>query len=195
MKRRFSKIASIITALLTFVLILFAGSVFSQPLTGSTWTGSVSTAWQTAGNWSTNAIPTTSTDAIVPTSPSGGRFPTISVDGGAKSLTIQTGATVTQTGGILQIANNWDNSGTFNASAGNVQFTNSGTIGGTASTVFNNLVFGTGAAYTLNTNGSCSGLTFNASGTASSFTHSTGVAFTVNGAVTINQPTAAVTTA
>ena len=47
----------------------------------------------------------------------------------------------------------------------------------------------------MNNNNSCSSLTFTASGTASSLTHSGTTLLTVNGPVTINQPTAAVTTA
>src|SRR6185369_17011418 len=68
-----------------------------------------------------------------------------------------------------------------------------GTIAGT--TTFPSLSIDAGSAYTMNNSNSCTSLTFVASGTATSLTQANGTTLTVNGPVTINQPTAAVITA
>jgi hypothetical protein len=110
---------------------------------GATWTGAVSTDWATAGNWSP-IVPGPSTDAVIPTAPTGGRFPTISSGTlEVHQLIIRNGATVTQTGGTITIhdliiepggtynqqggyiyfEHDWRNNGTFTATAGTVEFT------------------------------------------------------------------------
>ena len=93
-----------------------------------TWTGTVSTDWATAGNWSSSGAPNSGDDAIIPTSPTGGQFPVISASGAtARDLTIQPSATVTmQAGGTLDINRNLANSGTFTATDGTVTFVGSG---------------------------------------------------------------------
>jgi hypothetical protein len=125
---------NLVVAMLMVICCISTGSTSAQM-----WTGSVSTAWEISSNWSTGVVPTTATDAIVPASPWGGRFPIISTGTqGVKSLTIQAGASVTQTGGILQVSRDWKNSGTFNATAGTVQFTASSGAGATFATGTNN---------------------------------------------------------
>jgi hypothetical protein len=115
-------------------VILFSTAGFSQ-----TWTGSVSTAWENPANWSTGAIPTITNDVTIPSSPSGGRFPTISTGTqGVKAITIQAGATVTMTGGTLQLEHDWKNSGTFNASGGTLQIIGAPGAGGDYSLGTNN---------------------------------------------------------
>ncbi len=66
-----------------------------------TWTGNTSTDWATATNWSGNTLPAAGDDVTIPTSPAGGRMPTISANYTVKSITIQTGATLTHTSGVL----------------------------------------------------------------------------------------------
>lgn len=98
-----------------------------------TWVGTTND-WSTGSNWSPSGAPTNADDATIPTSPTGGNFPTISTGTVAvKKMTIQSGATVTQTGGTLQVADDWENSGTFTASSGAVQFTGNGS----AASIFN----------------------------------------------------------
>lgn len=68
-----------------------------------TWTGNTSINWATATNWSGNSLPASGDDITIPTSPAGGRMPTISADYTIKSLTIQSGATLTHSGGVLSV--------------------------------------------------------------------------------------------
>jgi len=111
---------------------------------------------------------------------------------------VQIDSAVTATlAGSVTVAGNWtNNGGTLSGGANTVTLTStSGTIGGTGTTAFPALSFASGAAYTMNNNNSCTSLIFVASATASSLTQASGTTLTVNGAVTINQPTASVTTA
>jgi hypothetical protein len=107
------------------------------------WTGAASTDWGTPANWSAAAVPGAADDAVIPTSPTGGRFPLISSGTYAvHKLTIQSGAAVTQTGGVitvrdliinvggtysqqggqLNLDHQWKNSGAFTATGGTVEF-------------------------------------------------------------------------
>jgi len=88
-----------------------------------TWTGAVSTAWHTAGNWYCGSIPTISTDVIIATGLP--RYPLVSSGTmTARNITIQTGASLTVTT-ILQIAGALSNAGTFTASNGTIELTGS----------------------------------------------------------------------
>lgn len=83
---------------------------------GNTWTGSTSTAWNTASNWSTGVVPVSTEDVIIPTATNN---PVVSTGtANCNNITINTGASLTITGGTMQIAGSINNSGTFNASAG-----------------------------------------------------------------------------
>jgi hypothetical protein len=99
------------------VLLLYAGSVFAQ----TTWTGSVDTDWNTAGNWS-SGVPDGSSDVTIPGVTND---PVIATAGAvAKSVTIASGGLLTvQASGSLAIYGSGTN-GIFNE--GTVQ--NSGTI-------------------------------------------------------------------
>ena len=109
---------------------------------------------------------------------------------------INSGATVTLAGNITVNGSWTNNGGTLSGGANTVTLTNtSNTIGGTGNTAFPGLSIAAGAAYTMNTSNSCTSLTFVASGTASSLTQASGTTLTVSGTVTINQPTASITTA
>ncbi len=80
----------------------------------NTWTGSSSTDWATAGNWSANLVPSAAMNVIIPTTPTGGVFPIISsstLDATVNNLTIQSGASVS-IAGHLQV------NGTLTNSAG-----------------------------------------------------------------------------
>jgi hypothetical protein len=100
-------------------------------------------------------------------------------------------------GGSITVAGNWtNNGGSLSGGANTVTFTGaSQAIGGSGNTGFPALAMAAGASYTMNNSNSATSLSFTASGTASSLTQANGATLTVNGAVTINQPTAAVTTA
>lgn len=95
-----------------------------------TWTGATSTDWNTAGNWSASGVPGSGDDVTIPTTPSGGRMPTISSGTFTiKTLTIQTGATLTQTGGTLSVIGGATSiTGTYDQSAGTFLSDNTVTV-------------------------------------------------------------------
>jgi len=74
----------------------------SQP-SSNVWTGTISTDWNTAGNWSCGGVPTINTDVLIPSPLASGNFPTIFVgdpSGLARDIEIQNGASVTIEGVI-----------------------------------------------------------------------------------------------
>ncbi|MBH8567410.1 putative Ig domain-containing protein [Microvirga sp. STS02] len=110
-----------------------------------TWTGLISTDWFTAGNWTFNTLPSATIDAIIPTSPSGGRFPNISAGvASARNLTFDSGASLTMSAGTVVIAANLTNNGTFQPTGGTVLLGNSvlSNIFGASNTRFWNLTVG-----------------------------------------------------
>jgi hypothetical protein len=75
------------------------------------WTGLMNTSWNTAGNWTPVAVPTSVTEALIPSVPAGGLvFPVVPAAGGpfyVKKLQVEAGATVTlQSGSSLNIVDN-----------------------------------------------------------------------------------------
>lgn len=85
----------------------------------TTWTGNVSTNWNTAGNWGTNSVPTSGDNVKIPTGRS--RYPKIQTGTSrCKSLTIDTNATVTVDSGTLEIAGAVTNHGTLDAENGTI---------------------------------------------------------------------------
>ena len=111
------------------------------------------------------------------------------------NLQINPGVNVALAGSVT-VGGNWtNNGGTFSGGANTVTFSGAAkTIGGTAGIELPVVVIASGASYTINTNSSCTSLTFTASSAASSLTQAAAVVLTVNGNVTINQPTSGVTT-
>lgn len=127
--------------------------------TAGTWLGTTNTDWNTASNWC-GGIPTSTTDAIIPTTPIGNRFPVVGSTGAVcKTLTIETGASVTMGGAYsFNIYGNWTNNGTFSPSTSTVAFKASGTVSGTSTTTFHNLTIHTdktltGSSATMNITG------------------------------------------
>jgi hypothetical protein len=107
--------------------------------TSTIWLGSRTTDWYTATNWSAG-VPTNSLDAVIPagTSP----YPLLAANSAAaKSLTIGPGASLTQSGGTLNVIGSVDNSGTISATGGNVVLsgTTAQAVGGSGNTQFWNL--------------------------------------------------------
>ena len=155
----------------------------TAPVTATSWTGTISTDWFTAGNWSAG-VPTSILDAIIPSAAP--FMPLISAGPAvAKSLTLNSGATLTMTGGTFDEQGTWTNNGTFTATGGTVQLgaTTGGQIVGSSTTRFWNLTtsgntvgLSTSAGMAiqrllltnanLNTNGNPVVLESNASGTA-----------------------------
>ncbi|MBF9222993.1 Ig-like domain-containing protein [Hymenobacter ruricola] len=89
------------------------------PVTAVIWNGSQSTDWYTAANWTPNTVPTISLDATIPASTPNQPF----IGAGtafARNLTLNTGATLTQTGGTLDVRADLTNNGTFRPTGGTV---------------------------------------------------------------------------
>jgi hypothetical protein len=97
----------------------------------------------------------------------------------------------------LTVDGNWvNNGGSYVGGTTTVLLTSAaGTIGGTTSTTFPILSIDSGSAYTMNNSNSCTALNFVSSSTASSLIQAPGTTLTVNGTVTLNQPSGNVITA
>ncbi|RZL13330.1 MAG: T9SS type A sorting domain-containing protein [Hymenobacter sp.] len=116
----------------------------TRPLT--TWTGTISSDWFTAGNW-TGGVPSAAADALI----AGGSpaYPTIaSGTASVFNLTIATGATLNQTAGTLNLSGNLNNQGTFAPTGGTVATVGdaSQTLGGSSPLAMYNLTVGTAGA-------------------------------------------------
>ncbi len=103
------------------------------------WIGIYSTDWNTAGNWCGGIIPDASTNITIGVT----TFqPVIGAASFCKSITINSGASLTITGSnTLTVSGNWINNGSFVANSSTVNFngTVAQTIGGSTATVFYNL--------------------------------------------------------
>jgi hypothetical protein len=103
--------------LITLILFSVAQqNIFAAP---KKWNGSVSTDWATAANWTNSGVPGAGDDVTIPKPLTGGRMPTISSGiFSTNNLTIESGATLTQTGGQLTATNTTSISGNFNQQGG-----------------------------------------------------------------------------
>lgn len=106
--------------------------------------------WDDPDNWSSGAVPTCSTDALIPTNPIGGQFPTVNANASVRNLTIGVGATVNMSANTLNVCGNLDNSGTFNGTGGTVNFNGGTTQNLTANTatLFHDLTVSSGTTLT-----------------------------------------------
>ncbi|RYU76723.1 beta strand repeat-containing protein, partial [Hymenobacter persicinus] len=120
---------------------------YNAPVTATTWTGAVSSNWYANGNW-TNSMPGRRIDARIPAGVP--NFPVVpNGTAYAKNLTLASGATLTQSGGTLELRGDFDNSGTFVATGGTVSLRDSlnrQLIGGTSRTTLWNLTVGASGA-------------------------------------------------
>ncbi|RTQ52158.1 T9SS type A sorting domain-containing protein [Hymenobacter gummosus] len=86
--------------------------VVNPAVPGGTWTGSVSTAWATAGNWSNNAVPGPTDDVLIPAAAV--RMPVLSSSAAANALTVESGASLSlASGGSLRLNGNLTNNGSL----------------------------------------------------------------------------------
>lgn len=86
----------------------------------STWTGSVSTDWHTPGNWLNGAVPAGTANITVPAGVP--NYPLLNTGtGSVKNITIQSNASFTITGAVLEVAGAINNSGIFDTSSGTVK--------------------------------------------------------------------------
>jgi hypothetical protein len=112
------------------------------------------------------------------------------------TLTLQSGTLSTSGSNYsITVTGNWmNNGGTLSGGSSTVSFTGTTqAISGSGTTAFPALSIGNTAVITMSNNNSCSSLTFVAGTNTASLTHSGSSSLTVNGDVTINQPTGPVT--
>ena len=95
------------------ILIINTSSLFSQNKKEKatiTWTGNTDTYWDKTSNWSTNTLPLSSDNVIIPTTPTGGNFPLRAgaTEAVCNDLTIEAGAelTIRTTDGGMHIYGN-----------------------------------------------------------------------------------------
>jgi len=139
---------------------LLAVAVLSASLSAqTTWTGSVGTNWNLAGNWSSAAVPTAADDVVIAAT---ANLPALFlVDPVCRDLTIDTGASMTLGGGFdlviggdlllngsmtvasgnssIEVLGDWTNNGTFAHGGAEVDMSATGSLGGSALTTFNDL--------------------------------------------------------
>ncbi len=130
-----------------------AASITVNP--SGTWAGTT-TDWFTPSNWCGGAIPTASTDVVIP---SGGIQPTINA-AGAVCNNITIAGTLTFSGtGDLTVSGNFTNNGTVTAGAGTtIEFDGTTqTVSGSSTTTFRNLTVNSSTSLSLNANAAVAG--------------------------------------
>jgi hypothetical protein len=87
-------------------------------ITSTNWSGAASTTdWFTTGNWEGGFVPTSTIEAVIPGSLS--FYPDINTGtASCNNMVINSGATVTISGGTLQVTDTLNNSGTITATGG-----------------------------------------------------------------------------
>jgi hypothetical protein len=126
--------------------VLFVVLIAMQGLAGSiTWKGADNNGngneWNRKNNWTPEKIPTSTDDVVIP-SVTHGKYPVITTNAVCKSITINSGASLTVNSvGNLAISGSWTNDGTFTQNSGTVTFTgdNNAEIKGEANTTFTSL--------------------------------------------------------
>jgi hypothetical protein len=103
----------------TLGAVAIDGVLASKPVcsSGSLWIGAISITWNLAGNWLNGIIPTSTTNATIPSGVP--YYPHLDTGtGSVNNITIKNGASLTVANATLQIAGAIINSGTLDLSAG-----------------------------------------------------------------------------
>jgi len=94
-------------------------ALFNTLASSIVWTGNTSREWNVGTNWSSGAVPLPAEDAIIPTVPTGARFPDVEVAASINAITVETGASLgIQPGQSLTVAAVLTNDGTINVANG-----------------------------------------------------------------------------
>lgn len=129
---------------------LGANSIINKVTTYTiaSWTGSINTDWNTAGNWGNNTVPTATDDVTIPAGAP--NYPVISATAAAHGVTIAAGASLAViNNNTLSITGDVVNSGTFNASAGALVLNGALVQSITGAVTVNNLTLDNKAGVTL----------------------------------------------
>ncbi len=128
--------------LIVFLFIVLVKTSFTQT---ATWDGSSSTDWNTAANWSTNAVPTNSNDVIIPNVTNNPIITSSSDE--CHNLTIQSGGVLTSNNGSYKLTAasiTVDDGGSLVISDGEIECTGKADIDGLLT------VSGSGATLDIN---------------------------------------------
>ena len=131
------------------------------------WAGSLSTNWNTAGNWSCSFVPDLTTNVQIPNV---ANKPVLSSGaiGAANNIIIASGSSLTVSGNTLQVAGTITNNGTFTATAGIIEMkgTSAQTIGAGvfAGNIINGLTINNPAGVTLQGPLSVTGIVYTQNG-------------------------------
>lgn len=150
-----------------------ANVVINAQPANNVWNGTVSTDWNTGGNWSCGGVPTISTNVLIPTTPTGGKYPILSTfidpsypEGYAKNIVFESGTTLIIENNALNVTgiltlngkidlNNeaqlvQDAGSTFDAaSTGNIEIDQQGTSDNFRYNYWGSPVNTTGTSYTI----------------------------------------------
>lgn len=126
-----------------------AGIVNVGTSSNATWTGSISNAWETGGNWASGVIPTATMNVIIPNVTN---KPQINSAAYCRNITILASSSLTINGSnSLTVSGNWSNSATFTCNTSTVIFNGTAqTISNTASTTFYNFTAKGNGVKTIN---------------------------------------------
>ena len=130
------------------------------------WHGSSNSDFGTISNWyeydgttyiNSSAAPSNSTNIIIPVNESIcvlQQPSTLANSGSARNITIESGASLTMQNGVMTVAGNWENKGTFVPGTGTVEFNGASdqTISNTAGETFNKLTINKGSGVVLLSN-------------------------------------------
>lgn len=110
------------------ITVVLQDTTTPPPAGTFTWTGAVSSDWNTAGNWSGNAVPTAADSALVPAGPA--NMPLLSADAAVGRVEVQAGATLTL-GADLTVSTDVVANGAITGSPFRVIMTGTGSLQGT----------------------------------------------------------------
>lgn len=119
--------------------------------TYAVWFGGTDSNWHTASNWCNNAIPGSTVDVLIPAGIS--NYPVISQNATAKSIEIETGASLTLNDNYtLSLYGNLTNQGTFNIGTATVAMLGSSLQTISGNNTFSNLTIDNSAGVTASSN-------------------------------------------
>jgi hypothetical protein len=132
----------------------------SNPITilaTGNWLGGVSSDWLDPNNWNCIIVPTSTSDVVIP---NGAPFMPVVTGSGAvcRSININSGASLSINGSNnLDVYGSWTNDGSFTCNSSTVTFNGTGSIGGSAGSIFNDVLISASGNLTSTANLDVSG--------------------------------------